>query len=291
MKYFSEVMLLTKQNYPDELRCWLNWYLNVIGFDHIAIFDNESPINVKDIISDYTSDKIDYNLIEGWSNQYKLYNDYIKSSESQYTIALDDDEFLYLGDRYKGNIKTFIESLSANYECYNKFYILWVNMFSPEHKSYRDDLFINTHTCYSYEVCNRIAGSWPEDNGWGKCLINTGNFEYEYLYGRNAHAPKCLNGNDSLLLVYGNEYSPIPYQHIRMNGQSLLNTDAFIAHYQFKSDKDWRLKCTRGRVDTTVNTILNKKHIYNEVQSHSKLFKDCTLVKDKWNEYTREHSN
>ena len=114
-KYFSEVMLLTKSDYPEELDCWLHWYLNILGFDHIVIFDNESPIDIQSVISKFPQDKIEYRFIPGWPNQYKLYTDYLKESKAQWVIPLDDDEFLYIGERYNYNIKDLIIAISSQY--------------------------------------------------------------------------------------------------------------------------------------------------------------------------------
>ena len=98
-KYVTEVLLLTRSYHSDELECWLEWYINILGVDHISLFDNESTIDVQGIISKY-KDKVSYRSISGWPNQHKLYSDYIKESEAQWVIPLDDDEFLYIGNKY-----------------------------------------------------------------------------------------------------------------------------------------------------------------------------------------------
>lgn len=289
MKYYSEVMLLTKQVHSDELRCWLDWHLNVIKFDHVVLFDNESPINVQEIISNYPHDKIEYHLIKGYPDQNKLYNDHIKESNSEWSIALDDDEFLYIKDEL--TVNDLIKIISHEYHKYNKFYVLWVNLFSKDFIEKRSDLFINTHTYYSYEVFKHVKWS---DNGFGKCFINTGQYEYYYNYYKRAHIPWCLNGNDRTLLAYGNDYryySCITYDHhVNLLNKSKPCDLCFIAHYQFKSNEDWILKCNRGLADNQYNFIKGFIDKYSDIYHHCELFKELSCVKDRWQEYVRSKS-
>ena len=147
-KYNSEVILLTKNDHIDELECWIEWHSNVVKFDHIVVLDNESTIDAKQIcdkLNKTNNNKIEYCRIEGWPDQYKLYNDYINKSQSQWILTIDDDEYLYIGDKYNGNVNDFLSEMSIQYHT-NKIYALWLNLMSKDEIQTKQDLYINTHT-------------------------------------------------------------------------------------------------------------------------------------------------
>lgn len=273
-------MLLTKSDYIEELECWLHWYLNILCFDHVVIFDNESPINIQSVISKFPKDKIDYRFIPGWPNQYKLYTEYLKESKAQWVIPLDDDEYLYIGKNYNHNIRDLINSLSIQHNK-NKYYFLWVNLFSPEYLKSKSGLYVETHTAYSYKLCRKMRGSWPEDNSWGKCLINNSR---DYIYSTSymgGHIPQCTNDdNTTILACNGTEINSCSINNI-----SEINEDCFIAHYQYKSEFDWKLKCSRQSVYSQSISISSKKHIYNNLYSHKEPLSSCFLIKNLWNNY------
>lgn len=279
-KYFSEIVLLTRSYYPEELQCWLQWYLDILHIDHIVIFDNESTIDVKSIIELY-SDKIEYHYIHGWPNQHRIYTEYSKESQSQWMVALDDDEYLYLSDKYNYSIQKFLEYFSTKYHK-NKIYPLWLNMLSKDPIEKREDLYINTHTCYSYRAYLNISKQYSNGNMLGKCFINT---DYEYTYIDSVtpchHIPRCLNGDDEAVVpdgtftksdrVYRPGYIP----------------DCFIAHYQFKTKVDWIRKCNNQLVSTDKWTLKGREGIYDLLYSYKDLFTECSLIKDLWKSYNR----
>lgn len=290
-KYFSEIMLLTKSLYADELFCWLEWHLNIIHVDHIVLLDNESPIDIKSILSRFSKDKIEYHLIEGWSDQKELYTHYLRQSESQWVIPLDDDEYLYLGDKYNKDIKTFITTLMDTYHR-NMYYILWTNLLSETKLQKHEDLYINTHIFYTFEGCRKMYGDWSRDNGWGKCLVNT-DLEYTYGTGREStcHIPLCINRYSPVVLVNGvrtNLVNPLSIQkeHLYYRKDEIdLNKDCFIAHYHYKTKEDWVIKCDRGSVLSKNIILKDKVRIYDKIFEYQKEFKPCTLLRDIWNNH------
>ena len=279
-KYLTEALLLTRSYYPDELECWLEWYLNILGFDHIVIFDNDSTIDVQEIIKKY-KDRVSYRFLSGWPNQHKLYSDYIKESESQWLIPVDDDEFLYIGDKFNGSVKEFIQTMYSTYNK-NKYYSLWVCMVSKEPMEKREGLFINTQDHYSYEAFYNLRRYWGIDNRLGKCFVNT---DYSYVYGNHSiagHIPECLDGDNTTVLVNGNT----------TNGDWVIkdnediNKDCFIAHYHTKSKEDWIIKCNRCSVRTGKSLLSPRSlSVYDRLYQNKALFKPCTLLKDRWNNY------
>lgn len=286
-EYYSEAMLLTKSDYVEELECWLEWHLNIVGIDHIVIFDNESTIDVKEVIKRFPDGKIDYSFVSGWPDQLNLYNKHIAKSKAKWILFIDDDEFLYIGDKYGGNIHGLLDSFQNNYHK-NKLYVLWVNMFTKDYEEERKGLYLNTHTYYSYEACGRLAHKWGSDNGWGNCFMYLGENEEDRLFYRysccdgisSGHFPKCLNGDNTVLLQDG---TVIKDEHLFNIGE--LNTDCFFAHYQYKSEKDWQNKCSR--YCCVCNKIKYDKYrdIYQSMFDYKHTFVYCDLVKNRWEEY------
>lgn len=274
-------MLLTKSYYVDELECWLRWHLNILQFDHVVIFDNESTINVNKILNKFPKNKIEYHFIQGWPDQFTLYNNHTKASKSQWIIPLDDDEYLYIGKEFNYSINEYISFLQKRYPSH-MYYILWNNLMSKEPIQEKKELFINTHTYYSYKLLNRLYYYWPQDNGWGKCLINN-NYKYNYFYlknGSTGHIPLCLNNHSQTLLVNGKF---VHREHINYPSESLFLQDCFIAHYQYKTKNDWILKCCSQRVNRKEESIVNKKKIYDMLYSKNYTMTECSLLKELWN--------
>ena len=270
-KYFSEIVLLTRSYYTEELECWLKWHLDIIGFDHISLFDNESVIDIPKIIEKY-KDRVSYHYIQGWPDQHTLYMNYARQSEAQWLITLDDDEYLYIGPRYNGSVYSLLESLYSQYHK-NKYYPLWVNMISKEPMEKREGLFIFSHTCYSYEAFYSLHRVWGKDNRLGKCFINT---DYDYLYGRglSGHLPECINGDNTTLLINGTETR----EDFVNNNE--INRDCFIAHYHMKSKEDWIRKCEGISVKAGRPYSDRSKFLYDRVFKYRSMFQSCYLLRD-----------
>lgn len=103
--------LLTKSRKAEETLVFCKYYQK-IGFDHIVIWDNDSPAEL-DFLKDYPW--VEVRKVSGWPNQNKIFTDFSKemAGKCEWVYLTDDDEFLYL-QSYE-NIKQVTESFS-NYE-------------------------------------------------------------------------------------------------------------------------------------------------------------------------------
>lgn len=281
-----KVILLTKSFHEDELRCWLNWHLNVIGFDHVNLYDNESPIDVQKICSEFDN-RVTYNYVRAWPNQKSIYTRDIENDNDDYqwSITLDDDEYLYISDKYNGNIHSLIESIQNSHKN-NMYYIMWLNMFSKEEIKSWEKPYIYTHTYYSYKACHALYSLWIQGNNFGKALIDL-NYKYSYELGDRGHIPLCLNGPNQCTTINGitvpsaNLVNEMIRSKDEENCAYGFNPDCFIAHYQYKNLSDWKLKCKLQRPGCLFSNIRNKSYIYNRVYNYSDSFKECNLLKDR----------
>lgn len=131
-QYLTEIVLLTKSYNLQDFKDWCHWHLNIIGFDHIHVFDNESSVDIKSICDTY-GNKISYEKIIGWPNQYELYNRYINNeSKAWWVLTIDDDEFLYVSDKYVHNINNVLLNISIDKK-WNKIAIGWRNLFPKKY--------------------------------------------------------------------------------------------------------------------------------------------------------------
>lgn len=128
-KYKTEVMCLTRYLSKDGLREWIEHHLSV-GFDHIHIFDNESPYPCKDICKEY-GERVSYELSPGYARHYRIYDEYINSNRcnAEWVIPLDDDEYFSLNTDICKNVSECIGWYTAKFKFNHMFAIRWKHLF------------------------------------------------------------------------------------------------------------------------------------------------------------------
>lgn len=94
---------------------WLNYY-QLIGFDKIYLYDNESTDNTLLSIRPFIeSGFVEYHKIIGNNRQLDAYNDALRRSkkESKYIAFLDADEFIFVTSQ-KESVSEIIDKLFSN---------------------------------------------------------------------------------------------------------------------------------------------------------------------------------
>ena len=182
--YLTEVVLLTKSYNLQDFKDWMYWHLNVIGFDHCHVFDNESSVDIKSVCDSY-GDKVTYELVKGWPNQYALYNRYINNeSPAWWVFQCDDDEFLYVSDKYKNCINEAILDISEKYPTWNKLCIGWRNLFPLKFiKERSNEHLILSATGCSHEACEHWQYGDTPVKTFVKCI---GSYDWKvFSHGHN----------------------------------------------------------------------------------------------------------
>lgn len=275
--YLTEVVLLTKSYNLQDFKDWLHWHLDIIGFDHAHIFDNESLVDIKSVCNSY-GDRVSYEKIVGWPNQYALYNRYINNeSKAWWILPIDDDEFLYIGDKFKNNVNTLIINICNKWKDISKLSIGWRNMFPLEFTEDRENKsLIENATGWSNEVCTKIYPLWRQDNRWIKTFVKMTKKWYWGLPYNGGHNPTLENNHVNSILIDGRIIA----------GDAVIppaNTDdLFIAHYQYKSNKEWIMKCTQRKSAANKSFNKNKPLVYAELYKYKNEFKNFDKMVKLW---------
>lgn len=316
-KYFSEAILITDTDNIFNIVDWLYWHINVIGFDHIIVIDNDSPVDIKPAC-DLFQDKVDYYKFSGFISQMDIYTNFVNKSNAEWVLPIDDDEFLYLSNTYS-SINDFIKENIAKLNVY-KFAINWICMFSNnllEHHNYKNS-YIEDFT-YSY---NGEQG-FPEYLGLIKTLVNT-NIYHLYIsenadeFNTNFNEldfVKTIEKYDSSLFDFilkskwdriGSVHNPVSkndniYEcaydtelqqfYFGMFNKSYCNYngDIYLAHYKFRSLDEWLFK-----INNRKRFPSNSKKYYDTIQiedtiyaaySYNKFFKENNNLINKYNQH------
>lgn len=213
-EYKTEAICLTKYLSETGLKEWIDHHLN-IGFNHIHIFDNESPYPCEQICKEY-GDKVSYEYVEGYARHYKLYDDYINGDKckAEWVLAIDDDEYFELNKDICNNINECIDWYKNKFPNDEMFAIRWKHLFPKK--------FHTEPTGNILEYCTEENSKMAElfqpmgDRGVKTIVHRKGDIHYEEAEEnpRGGHVPvhKLANGarlyNGELVRCCSCKYNP-----------------------------------------------------------------------------------
>ena len=291
----SEALIITKCQNIKEIQDWLFWYVNVLGFDIVSLYDNESPVDVKSECDKYPN--VEYKFIRGFANQTNLYLMHVnKRRKAQWVFPVDDDEFLFLSDKYSHSVNTFLSEMMEKYEndCWcdqgmGKVSVQWVNLVPSEYTVNRDKTIslLETHT-YIADKAMKYVIPWEGRSmvGYLKTFVRD---KFQWSYGRR-FGQKCT------LTVHNPSSWTFDGKSVMENGKKTnggmvkfdFNPNAFLAHYSLRSDKEWYEKCHRPVVSSPTATMASSERLFKRIYEHTEDFIPCTLVRDLYNEKRKE---
>lgn len=226
--YFTEVILLTKSYNLQDFKDWLHWHLDVIGFDHCLVLDNESSVDIKSVCDSY-GDKVSYKLITGWVNQYKLYNKYVNESKAWWVLPIDDDEYLYM--KNFDNVTDMLLYYQEKWRDMDKLSVRWQNMFPSDPVAER--------TTSLQEFCKNSNEKWAD-------LFDGGNKPVKTFVKGTGFVKYCEETGETHNPQLNNKKSYLCNgERLKRNWYWGPNTDDDVKlyHYQYKSAKEWLWKC------------------------------------------------
>lgn len=229
--YLTEVVLLTKSYNLQDFKDWMHWHLDIIGFDCCHIFDNESLVDIKSVCDSY-GDKVTYELIKGWPNQYSLYNRYINNeSPAWWVLPIDDDEYLWMKN-FK-NVNDMIMFYQDKWKDMTKLSIRWQNMFPKDPLADRGNKSL-------MEFNTEANEKWAE-------LFDGGNKPVKTFVKMNKPATWSLQTNETHNPVNGSLSYMCNSEKLKGNWYYGTGDDELkILHFQYKSKNEWITKCNRN---------------------------------------------
>lgn len=230
-----EAILLTKHNDADDLREWIDWHLNVCKFDRIHIIDNDSSIDIPEIIRKY--DNITYEHVSGHARQYVLYDTYVnEKSSADWIMPIDDDEYL----DFRGNFSSVHEMIRYYDEKIYNLHMLairWKHLFPHNLHENREGRPI-------LEYCNEEDPALAELFTLGdvgiKCMVKRdGMVHYQETWEcpSRGHVPNHTKQIGAVLC----------------DGERILGNHSFktehddekvrLLHCRYKGPAEWKYKC------------------------------------------------
>lgn len=267
----TEVVLLTKSYNLQDFKDWMHWHLDIIGFDCCHVFDNESSVDIKRVCDSY-GDRVTYELVKGWPNQYALYNRYINNeSPAWWVLPIDDDEFLYISDKYNNSVDDLMLSVFEEHKDWNKLCVGWRNLFPKEFTEERtnEHLVLNA-TGWS----DQASMVWQVGNLPVKTFVKTTQkYEWSDRIGHSTHDP-LVNGR----YAPGKTLYGIEVRNSWQVRPTPDNADAILYHYQFRCNSEWKYKCAK-RVSAGCKTFnKNKPELYRKLYESYKINEDSRAV-------------
>ncbi len=251
--YLTEILLLIKCRNPKDFIDWIEYHLK-LKFNHIVVLDNESPFDIKSICEKYN---LEYHYIEGFPNQYKLYNEYVNNSKSWWVLPIDDDEYLYM--KNFNDVNDMILYYQDKWEDMNKLSIRWKNMFPENANDERGEKSL-------LEFCTNSNEKWAKLFDGGnkpiKTFVKTTQKIFYDLPNKHTHVPVTTETKDDAYMCNG--------ERINCNWYFGPDTDddLKILHFQYKSKDEWIWKCKNRKRVSMVDKIgynLHRADIYKKM--------------------------
>lgn len=284
-KYFTEVLLITCNYNKYALFDWLYWHIVVIGFNHVVVIDNDSAFDVESLCKLF-GDRVEYVHKSGKISQSDLYTEYVNKSDAYWVLPIDDDEFLYVSDRFNNNINTAMYHYIQQYPEYYKFAFNWAMMFSQNLISKvnpADDYFNTFNYVYNTEemimdpdknvlenlnnikaiVCTNIKHIYSKDTDIS-VLRKYDQIDYDfdktrdylpYLYDKigSVHNPVSMVNHRFVHAM--NVEEKIPNVGFIRHHKLQYDYDTYLFHFKYRTKEEWDIKC-------------NKRNIYGDVYNH-----------------------
>lgn len=289
--YLSEVYCVTKTRRLQDFQDWMTWYTKVIPFDHIVIYDNESFVDIKSVCEQYGG-LVEYYRVDGFPERYKINTHHSNQrSRAKWTIPLDDDEFLYIGEQFDHSVNKFLTYMEETYPTCKKIAAMWINMISEHPVESRDDstpALVETNLFHSRRAFNRATPYRARRmEGWIKCFVDAscGNWVYNIYNGHTynqGHNPTFFEGTDVMAYFVNGEKSLQSCIPMR-----LPDDQAFVGHYSLRSRQEWLYKCSIPCSGVITQNLKSLSNLYDDVYKSDKLFEKLTVLKDLWTEKTK----
>ena len=231
------IVCLTKTYNRNDLLTWMDYYFAMNCFIHIIDNDSDNQQSLYNSIcllyGDSTGYKFTYEQCHGWPNQYKLYEEIMKTNKYDFqdndiVYFLDDDEFLwYDTDKYT----SLEEALNDQFKQLECVLIPQILISTRKVVKKRYGSYLNTHD-------HRRNDYSTQGKAYFKYHPNTKYKFFKKNNPENGHVP-WINGI-RMSDVVGSGVSKTTY------GITAYEAPVRLYHYHIKSLDDWDKKIKRG---------------------------------------------
>jgi len=248
------------KNEEEYIKEWLEYHSS-IGVDYFILYDNNSRISLKKILSEYSNVEVIDWLDNASGTQIRSQIDCVNNySHFRWIGFLDIDEYIVLLNdsvKIKDYLTEFIE--------YDGLCLYWLAFGSNKHKTKQ------TSTISSY------TQSCPNLNKFNKhikCFINPKRYDHSAKHWTSHYLP-TLNGNIDVTHTNVKKYwtNFLAFQKYIKNSsiKTTINEKIRINHYYTRSVEDFHHKMLRGggvNVKKVYNKnnykSVNKENVFND---------------------------
>lgn len=253
-----EALLLTKNFNSDDLKFWIDWHLNKCKFDRLHIIDNESYIDIPEIIKNDV--RITYENVKGYARQYVLYDTYInEKSNADWIIPIDDDEYLDFENNFK-SVQDLLKFYSTIHKDLHLFAIRWKHLFPKDFKEKRNGRNIFEYcTEENYKIANLFSLG---DFGVKTFVKRDGIIHYQETWENpsGGHVPLHSKQPFGALLSDGEKI-------VKNYSTNLYHTTELVRllHCRYKGPDDWDFKYNNlNYVSDKINKTRYRDTKFNE---------------------------
>lgn len=279
-RYFTELLLIINTTNFENLFFWIKYHLKVIKFEHIIIVYNNTFDKYTELKKNINSPLVDIYHFQDALCQADIYNFFVRISNSQWILPIDNDEYLYISDKYNNNINELLRNNSGYYKysfnwlsCISKKLMKTADLSVPYYKYYNYCLpldhsecntfktIINTSIHHTYFMHNETL--YPVND-----IIKIYDF---YTTGYNSmgtvHNPISHDGKKYQHSYNISDNTIVPGRLIRKPLKNLDSIDGAIFHFKYRSETEWTDKCSKVKFKDIIGTDLCST-LYNNAKYH-----------------------
>lgn len=300
-KYLSEILCITSNNNPNRFIDWLLWHACIIKFNHIIIIDNNSTYDIAQICNKINKNynvNIDCIRVDSQISQMEIYTEYCNKSNAYFFLPIDDDEFLYISEKYHYNINEYLYLIHQKYPTFFKYTFNSYYAFSDNIiKNYIDTPFFNLYDKLYVSNETKTIVNTNLNHYYQPDTVN--NVSVQYLDAKFKDINYNISYNDSLIVKtirknktvsgdhLGSPHNPITklynvYQHSLdpqnnaiipgiynyfIDTNTKINTEAFIYHFKYRTVEEYEYKINNRKkfkdLSIPYEAIYYKSNMFN----------------------------
>ena len=316
-------LLITNNINTYDIFVWCYYHLNIINFNKIILVDNTELGIHKTLVSIF-KEKIEYHHNPGILYQNEIYNKFVNDTNIQWILPIDDDEYLYISDKYDNDINKYLEYQLNNNYC-EKYAFKWHIAFSKEliYKRAVNDsvlelfnyVFLNNtekryddkHIRYAFPFIKTIVNTdlphlYLDDNG------NKKRFEIADFMNNDYPSNKLSFSKNVFFDILGSVHNPITYKDNKFifayneetdqyyNGMYSLfsfnqEADAFLYHFKYRTELEYLYKCNNFKFPNILTKHVEEKYNNEHFNAVVSLVKDDIYYDNKISNLYSKHKD